>query len=100
MRTGDDGWEGPVFLPGNQSHAEGSRYWFYAKLNGRTQTYAFLPTVDSMAISTQEIEIFRTLVESGFAPEEWAIRADAAHAKSKTYKMSGLRDRLRQTESE
>jgi hypothetical protein len=34
--------------------------------------------------------ILRALVDSGFTAEEWLVRHDATHGKSKTYRLSKL----------
>jgi hypothetical protein len=80
LQTLEQDWQGPVFLPGN-------RHVFFAKLSGRTQTYPFLAEVDTTAINAvADIGgVLQALVDSGFTGREWVVRADAAHAKSKTY---------------
>ena len=86
LRVGNDGWEGPVFLPANNRRKNRLERLFFAKIRGHTTTYQFLDSLDAVTIKlSQDIEILRSLVESQFAGKEWAIRADATHAKSKTY---------------
>jgi hypothetical protein len=89
-RTGEDGWAGPVFLPANRGK-DGPGNVFFARLGGQTQTYPFLPTEDKVVIEpSPDAEVLQALLDSGFAGKEWAVRADATHAKSKTYKRSGM----------
>lgn len=78
--SGDDTWEGAIYLPG----ARGQR--FYARLSGDTQVYPFVPGEDTFVIdSAARPAIFGQLRESGFAASEWRLRASAAHLKSQTY---------------
>lgn len=90
-RCGDDGWEGPVFLPASRHGKSRPGKWFAARLRGYTRTYPFLAGLDSVAIRpTHGSEILAALRDSHFLPQEWLVREDATHAKSKTY----TRDRL------
>ncbi len=74
-----DGWEGPVFLPGNGKA-------FVARIGGESRRYPFLNS-DSMTIKPAAKDgVLRSLLDSSFSPIEWIVREDAAHAKSKTYK--------------
>ena len=83
-RRAEEGWEGPIFLPGRGK-------LFFGRLRGDTRTYAFLPSEDSLTIRpSPHSEIFQALTDSHFAPKEWVVREDAAHAKSKTYKRAAL----------
>ena len=78
--SGEDGWEGPVFLPGNAKA-------FVARIAGESRRYPFLNPQDSMTIkSGAKGGVLRSLLDSSFSPTEWIVRQDAAHAKSKTYK--------------
>jgi hypothetical protein len=82
-RSGEDGWDGPVFLPGGRG---GKGNLFFARLRGHTRTYPFLPWRDTVTIRPAPgAEVLQALVDSHFAAKEWLIRADAEHAKSKTY---------------
>jgi hypothetical protein len=84
-RCGQDAWEGPVFLPcQNRSVADGRL--FFGRIRGYTQTYPFLNSSDIITIRpSPSAEIFQRLVDSHFVAEEWSVRPDATHAKSKTY---------------
>jgi hypothetical protein len=83
-RIGEDGWAGPVFLP--RSRGEGNV--FFARIAGNTRTYPFLP-LDAVAIKPAAgAEVLQALIDSHFAGDYWAVRDDAMHAKSKTYRRS------------
>jgi hypothetical protein len=79
LRHEEEWFEGPVYLPGCQR-------LFYARLGGQTETYPFVPDVDTIVFQPQpRFEVFQWLSASGFTPMEWRIRHAATHAKSKTY---------------
>jgi hypothetical protein len=85
-RRGEEGWEGPVFLPQSRPGKGHSGYWFFARVRGQTQAYPFLPAEDSLTIEPSPgSEFLRALLDSRFVAQEWAVREDAMHAKSKTY---------------
>jgi hypothetical protein len=85
-RRGEEGWEGPVFLPERRPGIRQGNL-FFARVCGQTCTYPFLPGVDSVIIEpAHNSEILRPLLDSHFVAREWAVRNDATHAKSKTYK--------------
>jgi hypothetical protein len=86
-RRGEDGWEGPVFLPASRRGKGDQGYLFFARIRGQTLTYPFLPAQDSLTLkSTPGSEVVQALADSHFVAKEWAVREDATHAKSKTYK--------------
>jgi hypothetical protein len=88
-RSGEDGWEGPVFLPGDQRRKVYQGNFFFAKIRGHTRTYPFLHPEDSItARPSRDSQILQALIDSHFAGTAWAIREDATHAKSRTYKRS------------
>jgi hypothetical protein len=85
--TGEAAWDGPVFLPerGRGKGRQGNV--FFARIRGHTQTYPFLPARDSLMFTpSADSEVFQALKESHLVAKEWAVREDATHAKSKTYK--------------
>ena len=88
-RSGDDGFEGPVFLPSRGRGRCGPGKLFLARLRGDTEAYPFLPSQDVLTITPPPAspsgQILRALTDSRFAATEWAIRRDATHAKSRTY---------------
>jgi hypothetical protein len=86
-RVGEDGWEGPVFLPTRRRTQTGGGKWFYAKISGLTHTYRFAPSADCLTIKPpRDGGILQALLDSQFTATEWAIREEAGHAKSKTYR--------------
>jgi hypothetical protein len=85
-RIGEDGWEGPIFLPENRRGKGRQGKWFFARLRGETRAYPFLPAEDSVTIRpSPDSEVLQALRDSHFVAKEWVVREDAAHAKSKTY---------------
>jgi hypothetical protein len=91
LRVGEDGWEGPVFLPARGRGSARHRKLFFARISGHTRTYPFLPSADPLTIQpARGSEILQELIDSQFVGQEWAVREDAEHAKSKTYKRSDV----------
>jgi hypothetical protein len=102
MRSGLDGWNGPVFLPElperrkRTSESGHARKLFFAKLHGASRTYPFLSSADTVKITASDrSNVFGLLVDSGFAGLEWVVRLDATHAKSKTYPVNDATASLR-----
>jgi hypothetical protein len=86
-RSAEDGWEGPVYLPTRQARSDHRRRMFFARIQGDTKSYAFLQHEDSCLICpAHQHPVLEALIASQFAPTEWIIRANATHAKSKTYR--------------
>lgn len=80
----EHGFEGPVFLPIPES---GDDRVFYVRIRGHTLTYPFVPGEDSVrVVDNGTAGVLLDLISSGFAGEEWAVRIDATHARSKTYR--------------
>jgi hypothetical protein len=90
-RCGEDGWDGPVFLPESRRGEGRQGKLFVARLRGYTRMYPFLPGTDSVAIRpSPDSELLQTLGDSHFVAKHWIIREDGSHAKSKTYKRADL----------
>ena len=88
-RAGDETWEGPIFIPGRGHLKHDQRRAFFGKLQGHTRRCPFQPASDSLTIRpSPDGEILQALIDSHFAAEEWVVRSDARHAKSKTYRRS------------
>ena len=85
QREGEEGWECCVNLPLRDPSKADSGKLFYARLSGMTRAYSFLKGEDTFTIQDSQIDVFRLLLDSQFVPQEWLIREDASHAKSKTY---------------
>ena len=91
LRCGEDGWEGAVFLPDHGRGKGRQGNVFFARIRGHTRTYPFLPSKDAMTIRpSPDSGVLQALIDSRFVAKEWAIRADALHAKSKTYKRAAV----------
>jgi hypothetical protein len=87
-QLGEGGWSGPVFLPRGRRGAGEGRL-FVARIRGRTRTEPFVPSRDAVTLRPSPgCEVLQALVDSHFAGREWAVREDATHAKSKTYRRS------------
>lgn len=87
LRTGDEGFCGPLFLPSLKRGAAGSDKFFVAKLEGATHVFAFDPQRHSLDFDAANgPPVFQWLGDSGFRGEEWQIRPAGQHAKSKTYR--------------
>lgn len=79
-----DGFEGPIFLPGAPPGKPNQGRLFFGQLHGQTQAYPFLPTDSVVLQPTADCPVLQWLVDSNFRGEEWLIRRDATHGKSKT----------------
>ncbi len=85
-RNGIEGFAGPIFLPRGTREKNPSGRLFFAKIEGETQAYPFLST-DTLTISpSADCPILQALIDSHFFVDEWLIRRDAVHAKSKTFR--------------
>ena len=88
IRAGDESLEGPVFLPPRGS-ANASRL-FFGRLKGHTVVYPF-SMGDRFALEPSAGGgVLQPLADSGFYPQEWVVRADATHGKSKTYRRADV----------
>jgi hypothetical protein len=88
IRAGDESWAGPVFLPPN-STANESRL-FFVRLRGHTVVYPF-SRGDRFALDPSAGGgVLQPLMDSGFHPQEWVVRPDATHGKSKTYRRTDV----------
>jgi len=89
LRCGEDGWEGRIYLPRKQQADNRQAKLFLARIRGETKMYSFQTTQDRVTIaSSANTPALQALHESTFVPQQWAIRRDATHAKSKTYQRS------------
>lgn len=80
--VGEDGWEGPIYLPARFEGDSGSM--FYGKIGGRTQVHPFGPDDVLRMLPTEGNGALQWFVDSDFTPREWHIRESARHGKSKT----------------
>lgn len=95
VRRGEEQWSGRVFLPGKHNGGTNVRRYFFAKLQGHTCVYPFECDHDSCEIfPSSDCSLIRDLLDSNFTPDEWLIREDATHGKSRTYRLDpNLSDR-------
>jgi hypothetical protein len=87
-RERDERWEGPVFLS-RRCAAEDTRL-FFARLRGHTVGYPFLSGDRVSIVGSAAGGVLRPLVDSGFSAKEWAVRADATHGRTKTYRRTAV----------
>jgi hypothetical protein len=86
-RRGPESWQGPLFLPMRGQGSPSKRKWFYARLSGDADVYAFDPSLDEVTITrAPEWPILAQLDAAGFRGTEWLLRTTGTHAKSQTYK--------------
>lgn len=84
--SGDEGWEGPIYLPEPRRGPGRPGKWFFARLRGQRDTYPFLPASDVLEIRpSPDSEVLQALQASRFVAQEWLLCEDATHAKSKTF---------------
>jgi len=87
-QASEESWEGPVCLP-PRGAANESRL-FFGRLKGHTVIYPF-STGDRFALEPSAGGgVLQPLADSGFYPQEWVVRADATHGKSKTYRRTDV----------
>jgi len=89
LRCEDDGWEGRIYLPGHRGTKQDRSKLFFARIQGTTTTYEFVPSKDLLTLSpSASLDVLQALCDSHFVARQWMIREDATHAKSKTYTRS------------
>jgi len=81
----ESSWEGPVFFPTHGAKPT-DRKLFFAALKGRAQTYPFESGHSLRIQPVNDGDALSTLLDSRFTPQQWSIRQDAIHSKSKTYR--------------
>jgi hypothetical protein len=85
------GWEGPVFLPATRPARDGQKKVFVTRLRGETEVFPFDRAKDSLTIRpSRGSEVLQSLLDSNFVVEEWIVRRDATHSKSKTYRRADV----------
>ncbi len=85
-RSGVAGFAGPIFLPSSTRGKGTSGRFFFAKIEGETQAYPFSSTDTLTLKPSSDCPILQELIDSQFVADEWLIRRDATHAKSKTFR--------------
>jgi len=81
-----ESWEGPIYLPASGTSSGALRRHFFACLAGDTISQSFMPERETLTIHrVTQFPVLGWLLDSGFHAEAWAIRANARHARSKTF---------------
>ena len=89
IRCGNEGWEGPIFLPGRRGMP--GQKCFFGRIGGLTHVYPFYADRDELSIGPNPRQPALTwLAQSGFAGRQWILRDSAVHARSKTYVRDAL----------
>ena len=83
----DDAWEGVVHLPRRVAAPQGLGDYFYVRLAGPGEAYAFDPAADTFSVTPSAASpALGWLRDSGFTPREWRYRPAATHGKSASYR--------------
>ncbi len=86
MRRADEQWEGTIFLPRDANPARAPDRYFHARLGGDTETYPFSSQTDLFELAPAAHDrAVQWLIASNFRAQEWRLRANATHARSRTY---------------
>lgn len=85
-RSGIEGFAGPIFLPRSTREKTTSGRLFFAKIEGESQAYPFSSSDTLTLRPSPGSPILQALIDSHFVADEWLIRRDATHAKSKTFR--------------
>jgi hypothetical protein len=86
IRSGPESWAGPLFLPTRTKTSAAPSNWFYARLSGNADVYAFAPGKDEVKIApAPQWPALAQLAAADFQGTEWLLRTSAVHAKSRTY---------------
>jgi hypothetical protein len=85
-RMADDGWEGALFLPARARRDPHGGGVMFARVRGMTSCFPFRDPGDSVTLGPADAGAFRPLLESRFTGEEWQLRPDSVHARSKTFR--------------
>jgi hypothetical protein len=72
--------------PRDRHDRNASGKWFFAKVGGHTRVYPFLAPGDEVTAGpSYSQETLRWVMEAGFSGQEWVIREDSTHARTKTF---------------
>ena len=89
LRSGKEGWEGPIHLPNARPENPNEARLFLGKIGGPTEAYAFDEACDHLTLKPAK-PILQMLLDSHFRGREWLIRPNATHGKSKTIRRNAL----------
>ena len=88
LHSEDECFEAPIFLPRHGKSLQGGGELFWARLSGFTDTYAFSESDAFRAAAPTTDSPLAWLAESQFAGQEWGIKRDAVHSRSKAVQRS------------
>lgn len=87
----DEEWLGYLLVPNRVGASAQRQQAFIARLRGRTQRFAFDPQQDELRISAGTSTWARSpFADCDFVADEWVIRGDGFHAKSRTYRLTEI----------
>jgi len=84
LQDSPEDWRLILRLPRKFRKQAGVPHYFYARLQGETRHYPGTACALQLTPRADDV-VFILLVESRFAVQEWHVRANATHSKSKTY---------------
>jgi hypothetical protein len=85
QRTGDEAWEGPIYLPRRAGEEYGQH--FFGRLTGPSVEWPFDGASDTFVLAPRgDEDPFGLLERWAFQPLRWQLRAGSVHARSKTYR--------------
>ncbi len=84
LRSGEESWAGPIFLPGGDGVKAEDRKLFFGKLAGPTEAYPFLAEDAVLLKPSPDEPVLQWLADSNFIGVEWTLREAGTHGKSKT----------------
>lgn len=84
-REEDLDWLVPIYLPNRRDGVATERNVFHARIAGSTRIYPFDPERDCLTFNHKsDLPAVRFLAESDIVGQEWHIRSDSIHARTKT----------------
>ncbi len=86
VRATNDVWEAPIHLPRRRTAPQGLGGYFYAKLAGPGEAYAFTRADTFTLTPSAASPVLQWLRDSRFTPQEWRRRPAAQHGKSATFR--------------
>lgn len=82
VRSDEETWEGPIFLP--RAAGQQQNKLFFARLTGDAAVYSFSAQDKITLVPTARAPAIDWLAESEFSPSEWLVRQAGIHARSKS----------------
>jgi hypothetical protein len=90
FRTGEEWWQGPIFLPARRAGEKDGDRLFFGKVGGPTRVYAHAPDCAVHFHPTPDHPALQFLLASSLDVKEWHVREAATHAKSRTVARSAV----------